>query len=107
MHEKLGSTTNHDVLFIFRVIGLPGETVEIRNGFVYINGSILQEPYKTIQGGPDFPSITIPENEYFFLGDNRPDSWDSRFWDPATIKREDIYGKVAKILPGYYKDWKE
>ncbi len=43
--------------------------------------------------------MVIPENEYFLAGDNRPNSFDSRYWKPATVKKEDILGKVVEILP--------
>lgn len=90
--------------FIFRVIGLGGEKVEIKKGKVFINDKLLEEPFEKNPSEDDFAHVVVPENEFFLLGDNRPDSWDSRFWKPATIKREDIYGKVVQILPGYYKE---
>lgn len=90
--------------FIFRVIGLSGEKVEIKSGKVFINDAILDEPFQKIESTDDFGPIVVPANEYFMLGDNRPNSWDSRSWNPATIKKDDIYGKVVEILPGYYKE---
>ncbi len=102
--ERLGSTDEQEVRFIFRVIGLGGERVEIKNGVVLINEKTLEESFQRNEGGKDFPPIVIPENEYFLLGDNRPESWDSRFWKPSTIKRADIYGKVIEIMPGYFKE---
>ncbi len=83
--------------YIKRIIGLPGETVEIKQGVVYIHkedGTVLQldEPY--IKEAPVHPYYgdTIPENEYFVLGDNRNNSSDSRTgW---TVKREYIIGKA-------------
>lgn len=103
-HPILGSSDDQQVKFIFRIIGLGGETVEVNRGSILINGKVLSEPFQKVPGGKDFGPIVVPQNEYFLLGDNRPDSWDSRFWNPPTIKRDDIYGKVVQILPGYYKE---
>jgi len=79
--------------FIKRVIGLPGETVEIKDGKVFINGTALDED-EYIKERPNYTveSTEIPENEYFVLGDNRNFSNDSRFgW---TVPRENIIGKA-------------
>jgi signal peptidase I len=88
---------NHVVL-LKRVIAVGGETLEPRNGAVFINGSKLEEPYATILAKQDFGPVSIPGDEYFLLGDNRPESWDSRFWKLATVKKEDIVGKVTDII---------
>ncbi|MCL5446697.1 MAG: signal peptidase I [Actinobacteria bacterium] len=82
-----------------RVIGLPGQTVSSHGGQVYIDGKLLKEPFLpkgTITQG--IKTQTIPKNHYFVMGDNRPDSEDSRFFGP--IPGSLIVGKVvARIWP--------
>ncbi len=84
--------------FIFRIIGLSGEKVEIRKGQVFINNEALDEPFDKRRSDDNFGPILIPENKYFLLGDNRPESNDSRFWRPSTIQKANILGKVVKIF---------
>ena len=81
--------------FIKRVIGLPGDVIEIKDGIVSINGSTLHEPYvaqEPPQNNQDIGPIVLSDDEYFVLGDNRNYSSDSRSWGP--IKRDDIIGKA-------------
>ena len=94
--QKRGISEN--TRFIFRVIGLGSEKIEIKNGQVLINNRILDEPFEKISFDDNFGPIAIPENEYFLLGDNRAESEDSRYWKPSTIEKERIIGKVVKIL---------
>lgn len=93
---------NPDKDFIKRIIGLPGELVEIKDGIVYINGSPLDEPYIEDNAGINLALTVVPDGEYFVLGDNRGNSQDSRFgW---TVPGEDIVGKAwLSIWPP--KDW--
>lgn len=84
--------------YIFRVIALGGEKVEIKKGVVYVNDEQLEQPFEFNLSEDDLKPIQIPSYEFFLLGDNRPESEDSRFWKPSTIGRERIIGKVVKIL---------
>ena len=81
--------------FIKRVVGLPGETVEIRRGVVTINGEPLREDYVPTaeQDGHSYPATRLPADHYFVLGDHRRSSNDSRVWGP--VHREHIYGKAV------------
>ena len=90
--------------FIKRVIGLPGETVRIDyDGNIYINGEILNEKYgleKMAYPGIAEQEITLGDDEYFVLGDNRNVSEDSRYPDVGLIKRKDIIGRAwLRIYP--------
>ena len=84
-------------LFIKRVIGLPGETLEVRDGRVYIDGSSvpLDEPYIKVDPIGDYGPVTIPEDGYFMMGDNRNYSADSRFWVHPFVMKDKILGKAA------------
>lgn len=81
-------------LFVKRLIGMPGDTVEAKDGNLYINGEIVQEDYIKEQMDSDFPAFKVPEGSYFMMGDNRNDSWDSRYWDHHFLTRDGIVGKV-------------
>ena len=82
---------------IKRIIGLPGETVQIKNGSIYINGELLKAQdglgEATIAGAAEYP-VELGEDEYFLLGDNRESSEDSRFSGIGNIKRENLIGRV-------------
>ena len=90
-------------LYIRRVIALPGETVQIMDGKVWINGAELKEKYAfddIANGGLASSMITLGADEYFTLGDNRNDSSDSREPIIGTIRGEDLVGKaLLKLWP--------
>lgn len=90
--------------YIKRIIGLPGETVHIDSeGTIYINGEVLDENYgKEVMKNPGraYDPITLGEDEYFVLGDNRNDSSDSRVEEVGNIKRKNIIGRAwVRIFP--------
>lgn len=80
--------------FIKRLVGLPGETVSMRNGYVFINGVRLDEPYlqPAYRGHESGDWAPIPSGEYFVLGDNRAMSCDSRRW--GVVPRDNIIGRA-------------
>ena len=94
--ESIGLSTPRSE-FIKRVVGLPGETVEIKDGVVLIDGIPLDEPYVT--DGPslaDFAAVTVPPAHIFVMGDNRSASQDSRFFGP--IPQDDVVGRAFVII---------
>ena len=89
---SLGKKTN----YIKRIIGLPGETVEIIDGKVYIDGSTepLDDSFLTVTPIGNFGPFEVPEDCYFMLGDNRNNSKDSRFWTNKYVRFDQIIGKA-------------
>ncbi|SRR5579884_4530492 len=83
--------------YIKRVIGIPGDTVEVRNGTVYVNGHALNEPYvpEIYRDHASMPPRTVEPDHYFVLGDHRSSSNDSRTW--WTVPRSYIYGKAVFV----------
>lgn len=98
--------------FIKRIIGTPGDSVEVRDKKVYVNDKELVEPYAIHEDSETLPKdrsvrdnfgpVTVPKDSYFVMGDNRDRSWDSRFWNNTFVKREAIVGKAFLI----YWSWK-
>lgn len=87
-------------LFIKRIIGLPSEKVEIRGGKVFINGQVLNETYYNRETTGD-ASVTLGQDQYFVLGDNRNKSFDSRSFGPIT--KSSVEGKVFYKVSGLIK----
>ena len=87
---------NEEEWFIKRVIALPGETVEVRDGKVYINNSTtpLDEPYIKEEPVEDFGPYTVPKDGYFVMGDHRNNSNDARDWQTHYVRRDEILGKA-------------
>ncbi len=81
--------------YVKRIIGLPGETVEIKSGIVYINGVALEENYlKETPYRENFGPYEVPERHYFMMGDNRNRSADAREWTNKYVAKNKILGKV-------------
>lgn len=80
--------------YIKRVIGVGGDTVSIKNNEVYVNGEKIKEPYLHEPMDTPDAEYVVPENSYFFLGDNRNNSMDSRFWENPFRRKEDMVGKA-------------
>lgn len=90
---------NPSEFFIKRILGLPGEAVEIKNGKIFINGEVSPESYISAEIEKDtLPNLKakLGENDYFVLGDNRPKSSDSRFW--GALPKGKIMGRVLLRL---------
>ena len=107
---------DRDKDFIKRVIGLPGDTIELRNKQVYINGKPLDDPWGRysdrvilppgIQPRDNFGPVTVPADQYFVMGDNRDNSQDSRFWfggKGGFVPIQDILGRAVVI----YWSWED
>ena len=90
----ISSDKSSDIL-IKRVIGLPGETIEIKDNQIIINGKVLKENFGRGTTS-DYPLTTIPKNEYFVLGDNRPISADSRLF--GTFDKKEIKGTTRLVI---------
>lgn len=101
---KSDNESDEKIYYIKRIIGMPGETVRIDvEGTIYINGEVLDESYgrETIRNpGRAYQEITLAEDEYFVLGDNRNNSEDSRMDEVGNIHRRNIIGRAwVRIWP--------
>ena len=87
---------HEDKVVIKRVIGLPGDKLYFKNGYVYLNNEVVRETY--LEGDAALTYCTeefdVPEGYYFLMGDNRPESYDSRFYLDPYINTDDIIGKI-------------
>lgn len=91
------SVTRHTV-FVKRLVALPGDTVEITGGTLYVNGEAVPDPEKMASTPLDYPLRKLGANEYFVIGDNRRTSHDSRSSDVGPIGREMIMGKATRVI---------
>lgn len=88
-------TLNYHTTFIKRLIALPGDSVAISGGVLYVNDTPVDEPDTVIPARSDMPRITLKKGEYFVIGDNRNNSHDSRSFDVGPITEKMIVGHVA------------
>ena len=84
--------------FIKRVIAVPGDTIEIRDGRVYVNAALLNEPYILSKTRGNYPLATVPDGYIFVMGDNRNNSEDSRFADVGFVPFDLIKGKAMLVF---------
>ncbi len=85
-----------DDAFVKRVIGLPGDTIEIKDSTVYLNGEPLDEDYVSAEPYNDMPAVTVPEDSVFVMGDNRYNSQDSRY--VGSISKDAIIGRALFVI---------
>lgn len=89
--DELGET------LVKRLIGLPGDKIEIKNGQVFVNGEKIKDDY--VKNKDDYNgNFEVPEGKYFFLGDNRPISNDARYWENHYIDSSKIEGKAQFVF---------
>lgn len=91
-----------ETLYLKRILGLPGEEIEGIDSKVYIDGKEIQD-FTSNKFYEDFGPYAIPEDCYFMMGDNRANSWDSRYWTNKFVNIEDIVGKA---IFEYYPEMK-
>ncbi|SRR5579883_1520324 len=95
--DTLQKQNFHDA-FIKRVIGLPGDKVEVKNGRVYINDQPLRENYIADSPQYQYGPVTVPQDQYLVLGDNRNNSYDSHYW--GFVPRDHIIGRaIVRFWP--------
>ncbi len=88
--------------YVKRVIGLPGDKIKCIRSIVYVNDIELEENYLTEHNTSDFEEVSVPSDSYFVLGDNRDNSFDSRYWNNPFVSKDMIIGKIiAEIAPKF------
>ena len=98
IHISGSLTLNQYTIFVKRLVALPGDTVEITGGHLYVNGELVPDPEKMGSTPRDYAKRTLGEDEYFVIGDNRFSSHDSRASDVGPISRSEIMGKVTNVV---------
>lgn len=85
-------------MFVKRLVALPGDSVAILDGILYVNDKAVDEPYIVYQPRVDFQRIVLGDNQYMVIGDNRANSHDSRSGDVGPISKDMIVGKASLVL---------
>ena len=98
IHISGGLTLNTYTIFVKRLVALPGDTVEITGGHLYVNDELVPDPENMGSVPRDYAKRTLGEDEYFVVGDNRLTSHDSRASDVGPISRSEIMGKVTGVV---------
>ena len=98
--KRLFIRENDKKHLVKRIIGVPGDTIKIADGYVYLNGELLEEPYYSGMTFPDVEEVEIGEDKFFVMGDNRGNSHDSRYSDLGLIDRDRITGdSIFRVWP--------
>ncbi len=104
-HLGANLTLTHHTVFVKRLVALPGDTVEITGGILYVNGEAVPDPEKMASTPGDYPLRLLGADEYFVVGDNRRTSHDSRASDVGPISRDMIMGKATRVIFPF-SDWR-
>jgi signal peptidase I len=105
---KMTADGKREEMYVKRVIGLGGDKIHILSGKVLVNDRVLNGfgtgKYASNFPIDDFGPVVVPQGEYFLVGDNLPNSYDSRQWKHSTVNIDGIYGKVTAIQDGKTKN---
>lgn len=85
--------------YVKRVIGLPHDVIQVKDGLLYRNGEVIDEPYLNEEIRYLYGPVEVPEDHYFVLGDNRNISYDSHMWPTPFLSKDRIVGKVLMVVP--------
>lgn len=87
-------SVSNDII-VKRIVAVPGNSVEIRDGLLYINDQLREDDFNEMSHKENMKKVIVDKNCYFVLGDNRNHSYDSRFWDDPFVRMDEVIGKVV------------